>query len=120
MVVRTGQMSAVLASMQDEYIERLTRHVESRYPGALAARGLAGPKLRAALTDAISDAREYGIQRAADLELYADCVALLGPNFDTDPACAWAGTILCRNDLCGKGKMDEISEELIFGDGGPR
>jgi hypothetical protein len=120
MVIRSEQIKDMQARTHEEYIERLARHVTSHFPSELARRGLEGPKLKVALRMAVSDARGYDVQDAADLELYADCIALLGPQFDTDPFSAWAGAILRRQDLNGTAKMDQISEHLLFGSEGPR
>ena len=46
---------------------------------------------------------------------YLECLLILGPGFDEDPACAWAGRILRQSDLEGSKKMEQIEDYLAFG-----
>jgi hypothetical protein len=45
---------------------------------------------------------------------YLECMAILGPNFETDSKYPWAGEILRRTDLIPESKADLLDQNLTF------
>ncbi len=120
MIIRHEQMQRMQDARVCEYVETLARHLETDFATQVAARGLTGTTLRRVVRNAINDAHEYGVEGASDVQLYVECIAILGPHFDRNPENIWLGEMLRRPDLTGSAKMDAINEGLLFGQGGPR
>jgi len=99
----------------DSFVARMVRHLEDAFSEEIASHGIDKTELEPLVRRGVRDAETYGVVCEDDLELYIQCMALLGPQFDREPDLAWAGRILLQTDLTGSEKMDRINDHLLFG-----
>ena len=59
-------------------------------------------------------AAAYQVLNEEDVELFIDCMLMLGLEFDEDPHFPWARDILSQKDLSGTEKMALIHDHLLF------
>lgn len=63
----------------------------------------------------IKEARTFGVVNQADVDLFVRCKLIFGGDFPHSQKTQWAAEILRRKDLDGEGKMDLLSEYMLFG-----
>jgi hypothetical protein len=115
LVIRSEQLEVFSQAMQDRFVEQMVRHLTTDFPSEVRGLGVDRAGLEGLVRQGIVQAREYGIEYDDDLQLYLDCMVLLGPQFNADPRYPWAATILNDGDKDGETKMAEISQYLQFG-----
>jgi hypothetical protein len=115
--IRKEQLDAFSRELESRFVLRLVRHLREDLPGEVAAQGLQEQDLEPLVMRGVEDAKRYGVVNEGDLRRYIECLAVLGPRFDTDGKFPWAGEALRRTDIDGEAKMDAIDEHLIFGVG---
>lgn len=120
MIIRNQQIEQMQQSWADQYVESLAHHLEREFPAQVATHCPDPSGLRRVVRKAVSEAEGYGISAPADMQFYMECIAILGPGFDTSARTPWTGEILRRDDLSGTSKMDAINERLLFSEEGPR
>jgi len=118
--LREDQMEALGRAGEETFVTRMADHLRRDFPAELQRHGIAPAQVEDLVRRGMADARGYGVEYEADLQLYLECLLLLGPAFDRDPQLPWARAILTRGDLDGAGKMDQIDEALLFALGEPR
>jgi len=104
----------------ESFVRRMIAHLRTDFSEEVAARNLRGEDFEPLVRRGIANARGYGVQNEGDLQLFLECMVMLGPSFDKDGARPWAAQILQRADLAGHEKMDQIGDHLVFGTEGRR
>lgn len=90
--INPDQQAALNALSRENFVERVTTHLQRFFPQHCAALGPAG--VREAIDRGIVRAGHYGIVGERDVVLYLDLMFAFGPDFDTDPNLPWAAAIL--------------------------
>ncbi|HEV2763855.1 MAG TPA: hypothetical protein VGV38_12815 [Pyrinomonadaceae bacterium] len=111
LVIRPQQLGAFRTAAQADYVRRMVEHLRTNFPEECRARGYDPESLHAHVSRAVVEAERYGVREEADLQLYLECLALLGPDFDREVD--WAADALNRPDLDGTAKMDAIHDHLV-------
>lgn len=91
-VINPEQQAALNALSRENFIERVTGHLQRFFPQHCAALGPDG--VREAIDHGIDRAGGYGIVGERDVVLYLDLMFAFGRDFDTDPNLPWAAAIL--------------------------
>ncbi|MFM8405733.1 MAG: DUF4123 domain-containing protein, partial [Pirellulaceae bacterium] len=65
----------------DQFVMQTIQRWQSRFPESYKALAVSTPNLSPLLRDAIDRAENYGVIGEADVELFLDCICLLGNNF---------------------------------------
>lgn len=114
LAIREEQMQVLSQYMESRFIQRTVEHLRTDFEAQIRAQGLAEDRLKVLVCDHIATARQHGIRNRGDLTTYIECIAYLGPRFDTDDKHPFVRETLARDDLVADEKMDRISEYLIF------
>ena len=96
------------------FTSRMVDRLRLIFPKQIVEQNLMESDLLPLVQQGIKTAESYGVVGEMDVELYIDCLVLLGPRFDTDQQFAWAGDSLRRSDIDGTAKMDFIHDHLVF------
>lgn len=94
--------------------QRLLRHIGRNFTAQIQGAGMDRQALQRLVGDGLQRARMYGMRSEFDVRRYVEYMLLLSPDFDLDPAFAWAGRILFRCDLDGTRKMDHLDRAALF------
>ena len=113
--IRKEQMDVMSNYMLRHFEKRMFKHLRQDFPKELQEHNIKEQDLEPLVKRGITEAEKYGLVNEGDVQLYLECTAILGPEFDRDKKLPWAGKILSRNDIDGPEKMAQISEYLIFG-----
>lgn len=108
-------MAVFAKTARADFAERMVKHIENDFQPAVQKFGWSRDQLARVVEYGIQRAARHGVDGEKDVELFIDCMVLLGGNFDSDPATAWAGATLQRRDLTGTEKMAIIHDHLLFG-----
>jgi hypothetical protein len=100
------------------FVQRLTGHLKNDFAADLASHGIANSQVPQQVRDCIALARRFGIEAESDVWLFAECVAIFGPQFPRTQD--WAQQELVRQDKSGTEKMDKISQYMLFSLNPPR
>ena len=111
---REEQMPQFEAGVEEAFVQEQARRLRTDFPEELAANGVKGVELHDFVRAGMESARKHKFERRPLMMFYLDCTAILGPNFDTNPAHPWAGEILRRNDLIVESKADLLDQNLVF------
>jgi len=114
MRIRKEQIEAFSESLKEAYVVRMAAHLRDDFPEQLESQGLQEDDLEPLVRQGMADAEKYGVVYESDVQLYLECLVLLGPKFDRDRKYPWARQTLRRKDLDGAAKMDEIEQYLVF------
>jgi len=110
LIIRRKQLDSFSAALRADYVRQMVQHLQDCFPEECQAHDYNFQSLTSLVSKAIDDAESYGIQQPFDLQLYLECLAMLGPKFNSEAI--WAN-ILERLDLDGTTKMDAIHDHLI-------
>jgi len=116
--MRQAQMDAFSESLERAFFRRMFVHLRGDFPAEVASLGLDDAALEAMIHRGIGEARGYGVVHEPDVELYLECMVLLGPDFDR--RIDWCAATLRDQTLDGGKKMDAINDHLLFGGEAPR
>ena len=119
MKIRKEQMDALRKSREDAFVARMVKHLRNDFRKGRVTQHIAEGDLEALVRRGITDAEKYGVIYEDDVRLYIECMVVLGPMFDQDQRCGWAGELLRQEGLDGTTKMDQIDQYLIFGTAEP-
>jgi hypothetical protein len=120
MKIRGEQLAAFAGLKQATFQRRMEQHLLERFSRHLLRLRVARSEIPTLVRQGLERARAYGLEYEFDLKRYVECLALLGRDFDRDPACPWAREILTRRDWSGRMKMDALDEHLVFAAPGAR
>lgn len=110
--ITQSQYDAFASRSVDSWISRTCRHLRDRFRRQTTA--MESGHLRALVLDALAGGRRRGIHSAYDARRYAECLVVHGPSFPDGDDLQWARSILERDDLCGRRKMNAISDYEAF------
>lgn len=113
MVIRPAQIAALHDSLERAFVSRMLVHLSSGFGSHIETLGLDHLSLEEMIRRGIANAREYRVVEESDIELYLECMVLLGPDFDR--RIPWCAAALQDVALSGAQKMDSINEYLLFG-----
>ncbi len=94
------------------FVQRLTEHLKNDLAADLAAHGVTESNVSQQVRDSIALAARFGVEAESDVWLFAECVAIFGPQFPQNQP--WAQQELVREDKSGTEKMDEINRYMLF------
>jgi hypothetical protein len=112
MRIRDDQLTALGEVPLGVFVQRLTDHLKNDFAADLASHGIAESQVPQQVRDCIALARTFGVQAESDVWLFAECVAIFGPQFPRTQA--WAEQELVRRDKSGTEKMDKINQYMLF------
>ena len=105
------------AALQEQQIEQFVMQTimrwRSRFPESFKALEVSTPNLSPLIHDAIDRAEKYGVIGEADVELFLDCICLLGNNFDHNGTFPWVEEILRETEIDGTIKMDQMHDRMV-------
>jgi hypothetical protein len=104
LVLREAQLRAMHKAMADRQLDRLMEHAWRHFPDVAAQ---LGTELREVVARAVQRARSYGFSRQRETCKYLNLELRFGRDFDSDPGCAWAHTLLA-SALPGPAKMERL------------
>jgi len=110
--IRPEQMDALSDYMLWRFKGRMVTHLRKTHSKKLQK--VPDGELKAMVETGIERAKKYDVINEGDVQLFIECMVILGPGFDCDKNFPWAGDILSRKDIDGQVKMAQISEYLIF------
>lgn len=112
MVIRAEQMHNFDRSARTQFALSQEQRLRYRFPRE--TRDLSSAVLPNEIGNGIRRAAGYSVTAARDIELFLDCMLMLGSTFDNEPRIPWARRILNRGDLSGTEKMSLIHDRLLF------
>lgn len=114
MEIRDAQLETLAANQMRRFVDGMVIHLRDDFRSERQRHGVSDTCLPDLVRSGIEDAARYGVTYEDDVQLYLECLAMLGPEFDRDPTIPWAGEILRADYLDGETKMSEIHEHLLF------
>jgi hypothetical protein len=108
LVVRTAQLEALGASVQQHFEERLMAHLERFFPQPCVILGEFG--LRQLCQEGIARARAYGLRSERDLCKYLNLMFVFGCDFDHEQP--WAAEILQLGSAPGR-RMERLYQAAL-------
>jgi hypothetical protein len=84
-------------------------HLKNTFPEKVGI--LDDEKIRQLVQSGMKRAESYDVIYENDIQPYLEYMVIYGPEFDSDPATAWAGDILRIENLHGSIKMQRIGEQ---------
>lgn len=114
MKIRKEQVEAFNDSQTEAFVQRTVARLQRDFPDDLRRHGVRPAQVKPFVRDGMAKARSYGIVYEKDVAKYVECMVLLNPAFDDDPAYPWAKETLNADGLDGEVKMDLIDEHMLF------
>ncbi|MBN2563412.1 MAG: hypothetical protein JXQ75_21030 [Phycisphaerae bacterium] len=115
MKIRKEQMQAFSESREEAFVARMVAHLRDDLHRQLEAQHLEEAEIEPLVRRGKANAEAYGMVYEDGIQLYLECMAILGPDFDRDSEYPWARKILRRRDLDSNQKAEQIEQHLIFG-----
>jgi len=112
--IRQAQLDAMSHELEERFVARMVRHLHDDFPEQCRSQGLTEERLEALTREGMARAAAYRVVDEADVQLYLECMVLLGSRFDVDRRFPWAGEILPHEGLTGTEKMDQVHDHLLF------
>jgi hypothetical protein len=97
----------------DHFVDQTIQRWQANNPDSCAMLAAENHPLEQIIREAIDDAESYGVTGEADVELYLDCICLLGVHFNRNKQFAWVHEILQQESIDGTGKIDQIHDRLV-------
>lgn len=110
--IRKEQMAVFQEFMRTQFEDQMVRHLRSRFGEELIA--TSEQDLRTMIRAGTDKAARYEVTTEDDVRCYLEFMVTLGSDFDTNPACSWAGDILREEHYNGTAKMDRLGEYELF------
>lgn len=107
-------MEVLSEAMRATFVRRVVARLQADSAHEVEKLGLNEEVLPQVVECSIDKAASYGVLDEHDVELFIDCVMVLGLEFDQDPSFPWAGDILRRDNCTGTEKMSFIHDYLLF------
>lgn len=100
------QKAAFRNAATENFIQRVMVHANEFFPDDCKTLGPNG--LRQTIEHCITRARGYGIEEGSQVCRYIDIALSFGRDFDRDPECPWAATVLRDPRLAPAAKMSKL------------
>ncbi|MGE4296629.1 MAG: hypothetical protein AB7E47_01250 [Desulfovibrionaceae bacterium] len=105
---REAQKALFREMQEGVFVGELAARLRRYWPGPCADLGDEGVRRRIGL--GMERAQHYGMVTSYNISRYVYCMMELGDDFDTDPACAFAGEILRDERYDPTTRMDRLIE----------
>lgn len=109
----TKHFEALQNQQMDHFIDQTIQRWQVSYPDAFVLLTNGNHPMNEVIREAIDEAESYGVTGEADVELYLDCICLLGVHFNQIKQFEWLQEILQQESIDGTGKMDLINDRLV-------
>jgi hypothetical protein len=113
MVIRQDQTNALRAGLRASFVRRMAAHLRDDFADDLKRQGLSAANLEPTVDDGMKRADEWGLTRQDHVQLFLECIAILGPSFDTTNGIVQG--ILSAPRRNAEEKMAELNDYLLFG-----
>ena len=113
-ILRRAQLTAIEAAFAGRFVDELAAHLRANFRPYLDRQGVADRDVERFVRDGLTAADGFEITGEADLKLFVEVAALLGPGFHDDPKYPWARDVLNRPGWSGTAKMDAVEAHLLF------
>jgi hypothetical protein len=113
MVIRGAQMNAFEKAQRERFVNRMVVHLQNHFADDLKRQGIREPELKELVRTTLDRAEAMGLAREDHLQLFVECVPLLGGNFDTENRVV--RELLNARELDLNERMVELSHFLLFG-----
>ncbi len=114
MKIREEQKLAFIQNLEESFVKNMVGYLKDNFPKHRRKWNLQEGDFEPLVRQGMTDAEEYGLISEGQIQRYLECMVILGPKFDQDKRYPWASEILCREDLNGEEKIDQISAYLLF------
>lgn len=121
MIIRDGQIKAMEAAAEDNFVGELMAHCTEFAPGPVSA--MSAEELRLAVTKGVDAADKDGFDLRGPVRFYIDLMLAFGSGFATDPQYPWAAEIVAKREEAGQmERAEELNEKTqeafaaIFGE----
>ncbi len=108
-VIRKQQMDDMSPDEVRKFEDRMLEHLRECFPEE--CEDMSEDELREMIRHGVDKAESYGIDAEDDVCGYIDVMAVFGPDFDTDPECAWAAAILNDESIDPEDRSDALCDE---------
>ncbi len=108
--IRPEQDKVLQDYMFAQFRANMLRHLRSRFSSQTA--GVTEPELVDLIVRGCAAAKRYNILGKEDIRRFLECLVVHGANFAETKD--WARSLLLRNDLSGREKMDQIANYEVF------
>lgn len=110
LTIRQEQMAAFRSVMRQRFEDDLVRHLLDGSSGFEGDPLDAREFVRAGMTKAA----RYGFKTTGAVQRFIEYLAMLAPDFDTDPRFAWAASILNKQDVSPAARLAELDNYILF------
>lgn len=117
LVITQQQMDMYALKMKDDFCEKMVTHLQQDFQPNLKNLNIKEDDLKKLVISGIEKAESYGFTTQGDVELYLDCMILLGLNFDNDPNRPEIADILSQKETSSSQKAEYLHSHLIFNAG---
>jgi hypothetical protein len=111
--IRETQMKTLSEYTLRQFENRMAVYLRTTFPKQ--TKDLPEAELRVMIHTGIAQAAQYNVTIEDDVRRYLEYLTMYSVDFATNPQSAWAGEILCTQNLSGGEKMDRIDEYDLFG-----
>ena len=113
MVIRSDQVNALLVGLRLSFMRRMAAHLRVDFADDLKRHGLTAENVEPLVSEGIRRAADWGLNRQDHVQLFLECLAILGPLFDTTDGIVRA--ILQAPDRPAEDRMAELNDYILFG-----
>jgi len=96
------------------FVDKMEEHLNLGFPKEMEDKGIKAEDIRPLIMSAIASAEKYDVVNESDVQLFIECIPLLGPGFDKTNKLPFVNDVLNRTDISGEEKMELINDFLTF------
>ncbi len=111
---RPEQMPQFEAGVEDAFVWEQVRRLRTDFSDELSGHRVLGKDLESFVRRGMARAATFEFDGRTLTAFFLDCMAILGPTFDTDPRHAFAGDALRRTDLTPESRAEMLDQYLAF------
>lgn len=113
MKIREEQKQALLLSLEDNFVQRMVRHLWNDFPKQCEAQALHEEDMESLVRQGMDRARDYGLFSEGEIQRYLECMVIFGPEFDQNQKYPWASDILNSADLNSSQKSEALAWNMF-------
>ena len=114
MKLRKEQLGAISRAQQEQFAERMVGHLWVEFHDECLRQGFRQEQdVRPFVDRGIAAAKGYGLATEGGARQYLDCMIVLGPGFDKDPAYHWAREILTDPGRDASRKSESLAWHML-------
>jgi len=114
LTIRKEQVEVLESVQKDLFVDKMEDHLNSVFSKEIKDKGIKSEDIRPLIEAAIGTAQKYDVLNEDDIQLFIECIPLLGPEFDTTNKLPFINDTLNRTDISGEEKMEMINDFLTF------